>query len=255
MKIAVITGASSGLGSEFVRQLANDQEIESFWVIARRRERLQALQEYTAKPVRPIPMDLTDETAMEEFRALLASQQPEIRMLVCAAGMGKIGDTVEISSQDNDRMIDLNCRGAVDVTTACFPYLSRGSRIIEISSATAFSPMPGMNVYAASKAFLQSYTKTLHHEFLTKGIHVTCVCPYWIKDTEFIGTARKTSQKYYSHYPLASVSSSVVKQSLIASSMNLWVCTPGIVCTLDRFFGKYIPHFIYVPIMDLLKRL
>ena len=255
MKIAIITGASSGLGSEFLKQLADDASIEEFWVIARRKEMLEALQQFTVKKVRPVCLDLTLKESIIYLQDLLKQENPIVSVLVCAAGLGKVGATEEISMEDNDRMIDLNCRAAVDVTTACFPYLRRNSRIIEISSASAFSPMPGINVYAASKAFLQSYTKTLHHEMLPKGIHVTCVCPYWIKNTEFIKAATKASRKYYRHFPLASVSQSVVRMSLQASKLNLWVCTPGIVCTADRFFAKFIPHFVYVPLMDLISRI
>jgi len=255
MRIALITGASSGLGREFVRQLAARKDIDAFWVIARRKDRLEALQEMTAHPVRAIPLDLTDPHAAEQLQDMLAEEQPEIRMLINAAGLGRIGDTVDLPLADSCQMVDLNCRAAVAVTAVCFPYLKRGSRVIEIASVAGFQPMPGLNVYAASKAFVQSYTKGLHHELLGSGIHVTCVCPYWIKDTEFIGGARSTSRKYYRHYPLASVSSSVVRLSLAASAMNLWVCTPGIICTLDRVTAKIIPHALYVPLMEVWKRL
>ena len=115
--------------------------------------------------------------------------------------------------------------------------------------------MPGLNIYAATKAFLYSYTKTLHHELLPAGIHVTAVCPYWVKDTEFIPLANQGTPGSFRHYPLASRSKSVVSLSLQASKRNLWVVTPGIVCTLHRVSAKVIPHCIMVPLLDLLRRL
>ena len=103
-----------------------------------------------------------------------------------------------------------SCWAAVGVTGLCLPYLTRGSRVLEICSTAAFQPMPGLGVYAATKAFLHSYAKTLHHELLPKGIHVTAVCPYWVKDTEFIPLAQEGKAGQFHHFPLASRSKSVV---------------------------------------------
>ena len=190
MKIALVTGASSGLGREFVRQIAEQGKVEEIWAIARRRDRLEALQSISAVPIRVLALDLTRPGDMEYLRNTLQDELPDIRILVNAAGMGRMGPTVDIPAKDNDAMIDLNCR-AVDVTDAAFPYLHPGSQVLEICSTAGFQPIPGLNVYAATKAFLLSYTQTLHYELSPAGIHVTAVCPYWVKDTEFIGIAEK----------------------------------------------------------------
>jgi short-subunit dehydrogenase len=200
-------------------------------------------------------MDLTDRRNIDELTRLLEMEKPEIRVLVCAAGCGFIGKTTALSLEDNDTMINLNCRAAVDVTTAAFPWLTSGSRILEICSTAGFQPIPALNIYAASKAFLQSYTKTLHYELLTSGIHVTAVCPYWIWDTEFIAKAQKVDRNAYRHFPLASRARTVVHWALLDSRLNLWVSTPGPICFLHRFFAKFVPHFIMVPLMDLLRRI
>lgn len=191
MKIALVTGASSGLGREFVRQIAEQGKVEEIWAIARRRDRLEALQSISAVPIRVLALDLTRPGDMEYLRNTLQDELPDIRILVNAAGMGRMGPTVDIPAKDNDAMIDLNCRAAVDVTDAAFPYLHPGSQVLEICSTAGFQPIPGLNVYAATKAFLLSYTQTLHYELSPAGIHVTAVCPYWVKDTEFIGIAEK----------------------------------------------------------------
>ena len=175
--------------------------------------------------------------------------------LVCAAGFCKMGNIAAVDPGDNLAMIDLNCWAAVGVTGLCLPYLTRGSRVLEICSTAAFQPMPGLGVYAATKAFLHSYAKTLHHELLPKGIHVTAVCPYWVKDTEFIPLAQEGKAGQFHHFPLASRSKSVVSLSLAASAVNLWVATPGIVCTLHRVAAKFIPHCLMVPLMELFRRL
>ena len=121
MKIALVTGASSGLGREFVRQIAEQGKVEEIWTIARRRDRLEALQSISAVPIRVLALDLTRPGDMEYLRNTLQDELPDIRILVNAAGMGRMGPTVDIPAKDNDAMIDLNCRAAVDVTDAAFP--------------------------------------------------------------------------------------------------------------------------------------
>ena len=176
---------------------------------------------------------------MEYLRNTLQDELPDIRILVNAAGMGRMGPTVDIPAKDNDAMIDLNCRAAVDVTDAAFPYLHPGSQVLEICSTAGFQPIPGLNVYAATKAFLLSYTQTLHYEFSPAGIHVTAVCPYWVKDTEFIGIAEKGGH--------------VVRRALRDSALNLRVSTPGLVCTLHRAAAKVIPNLLCLPLADWLS--
>lgn len=250
----MVTGASSGLGREFVRQLGTDRSLDEIWAVARRENRLQELKELTACPVRPVPLDLTKRESIDTLKSLLEQERPNVAVLVNAAGMGRMGGTAGISDRDNGAMIDLNCRAAVDVTAAALPYLRRGSRVLEICSTAGFQPIPGLNVYAATKAFLQSYTKTLHYELLLSGIHVTAVCPYWVKDTEFIPKARNAENRGFRHFPLASRAKTVVRWALIDSRLNLWVSTPGPVCMVHRLAAKFIPHFIMVPLVDVLRR-
>lgn len=254
MKAAIITGASSGLGSEFARQLDNNPDIDEFWLIARRREKMAALAGTLKTPCRILPIDLTVREELSVLKDALRTHKPEVTFLICAAGTGRMGRSVDIPPDDNAMMIDLNCRAAVDVTQMCYPYLRKGSRVLEISSTASFQPLPRLNVYSASKAFLTSYTKMLHYELIPRGIKVTAVCPYWIKDTEFIGQAEKTS-KDYRNYALASKMHSVVKWALFDSKMNLWISTPGPVCLAHRIAAKFIPHEIMVPLVDLIRRL
>ena len=166
MKIALVTGASSGLGREFVRQIAEQGKVEEIWAIARRRDRLEALQSISAVPIRVLALDLTRPGDMEYLRNTLQDELPDIRILVNAAGMGRMGPTVDIPAKDNDAMIDLNCRAAVDVTDAAFPYLHPGSQVLEICSTAGFQPIPGLNVYAATKALIVGWGGTLFYTFV-----------------------------------------------------------------------------------------
>ena len=141
--IALITGASSGLGQEYVRQLSRDPKVQEIWAIARRKDRLEALSTLAACPVRAIPLDLTRQESLDTLRDLLAQEQPVVTRLVCAAGFGKMGNIAAVDPGDNLAMIDLNCWAAVGVTGLCLPYLTRGSRVLEICSTAASSPCRG----------------------------------------------------------------------------------------------------------------
>lgn len=255
MGIALITGASSGLGREFVRRLSRDPAVTEIWAVARREDRLARLWTISACPVRPIPLDLTDPASLDRLRALLRKKRPVISVLVCAAGFGKMGRTQAVSLEDAKAMIDLNCRAAAAVTHLCLPYLRRGSRVLEISSTSAFQPVACFNIYSATKSFLLHYAKALHYELRPRGIRVTAVCPYWMTDTEFIPLAEQGTPGDYRSYPLASHVRSVAALSLAANQLGLWVATPGLVCTLHRLVSKLVPDLILVPLGDLLRKL
>lgn len=257
MKIAIITGASSGLGREFVMQAAKKEpEIEEFWVIARRRSRLEELKEICPKPVFILAEDLTCEETFVRLKKILEERKPDIRLLINAAGFGKIGGYQEITPLESGKMIDLNCRAAVIITQLCLPYMSRGSRILMICSTAGFQPFPYLNVYAASKAFLYRYSRALRIELFSRRICVTAVCPYWIKDTEFIPAAKATdASRSIRHFPLSSSVRNVAAHALLDSRLGLSVSTPGIVCTVHRIAAKFIPSTFMMQIWQLIRHL
>lgn len=255
MSIAIVTGASSGLGSEFTQQISEKYEIEEIWVIARRRERLEELEHLVKTPLRILCYDLTQKESIREIQDLLEEQHPDVKLLVNAAGFGKIGSWKDISLEDCENMIDLNCRAAVSMTQIVLPYMTKGSQIIEVASTAGFQSFQFLNVYASSKSFLYRYSRALRVELLTSGIHVTALCPYWIKDTEFIGISQETdSQTYVRHFPLSQKKKHVVSMALRDSNLNLAVSTPGIVCTVHRIAAKIIPSELMMGIWALLRR-
>lgn len=256
MDIAIVTGASSGLGREFVKQIAKKENLDAVWVIARRENRLCEIAKKLSIQIVPIPLDLTKQESFSAMRAILEEKKPNIRILINAAGFGKMGSYDEISIQDSSNMIDFNCRALVQMTLLVLPYMTRGARILEICSTASFQPLPALNVYAASKAFVQSYSRSIRWELFGRGIHVTAVCPYWIKDTEFIPLAKTgDNPKAVRHFPLASSAHGVVRAALRDSKLNLPVSTPGPVAFLQRFFTKFIPHEIIMACWEGLRRL
>lgn len=190
MKIAVITGASAGLGVELLRAATElCPEIESYWLIARRKDRLEALQkQFPQKDLRPVPLDLTDRASFKELNALLEAEKPEVALLINNAGMGKLCDFETGDADTQLSAVDLNCRASTAVTHCCLPYMHEGSLIMNISSIASFAPTPRMTVYCSTKAYVQSFSRALREELKPRGINVISVCPGPM-DTEFLGIA------------------------------------------------------------------
>ena len=185
MKIALVTGASSGIGREFAVQIPRlYKNLDELWVVARRTDRLTELQEQIHIPIRVFDGDLMRDYIFERIERELSRQGAEVRMLVNAAGYGKAGAFDEIDSREQLGMIDLNCRALTKMIWTCMPYLTKGSRIVNIASSAAFAPQPGFAVYAASKSYVYSLAQALAAELEPKGISVTAVCPGPV-DTEF----------------------------------------------------------------------
>ena len=185
MKIALITGASSGLGREFARQIPKlYQNLDEIWVVARRAERLNELEMELKVPVRIFDGDLNQDYIYKKLGIALGKSHANVRMLVNAAGYGKIGTFCEYGWKEETGMVDLNCRSLTRMTALCLPYMHCGSRIVNLSSAAAFGPQPGFAVYAATKSYVYSLSMALGRELKGSGIYVTAVCPGPV-DTEF----------------------------------------------------------------------
>ena len=188
-KIAIVTGASSGMGREMVYLLADHfAALEEIWVVARRKERLEELVGTVPVRLRILPLDLTSEEDLGALSVLLKREQPNVKILVNGAGYGKTGAVGTIRRDLSVGMVRLNDEALVAVTEMVLPYISKNSRIIQFASAAAFMPQPGFAVYAASKSFVLSYSRALAVELKKKNIYVTAVCPGPV-ETEFFGIA------------------------------------------------------------------
>ena len=199
MNIAIVTGASSGMGREFVLQLGKYVDVEEIWVIARREAALKALQEQVTTPVRPVVLDLLQPQSFETYAALLAKERPNVKLLVNAAGFGKFGKFENISVEDDCRMIDLNTKALVLMTRLTLPFMERGSHVLQLDSLSAFQPVPYITTYGATKAFVLSYCRAMNRELRPRGIRMMAMNPYWVK-TEFFSHAFQTNQSEVQHF-------------------------------------------------------
>lgn len=188
---------------------------------------MEALAAELRTPMRPLALDLTRLESVETLRVLMREEEPEVAVLVNAAGFGKFGTCAELTLQETCGMIDLNCRAAAALTAAVLPYMGRGSRVLEICSSAAFQPLPGFNVYAATKAFLLRYSRALRWEAAPRGIRVTAVCPGWIR-TDFMDVARDTKNgRTVRSFPFAQRPETVARRAL-RNSRLLAVTTCGL---------------------------
>ena len=200
MKIAVITGASSGMGKEFVYAIDKEFDLDEIWVIARREEKLKELGEKCRAKVRPIALDLADRESFAAYKDVLEAEKPEIKVLVNAAGFGLFGTFTEMDMNRQLDIIDLNDGALTAMCHMSIPYMPEGSHIINLASNSSWQPVPYINVYGASKAYVMSFSRALGVELKKQGIHVMAVAPGWIKTEFFDHAVHDDTIKYYDRY-------------------------------------------------------
>lgn len=189
MNIAIITGASSGMGWEFARRLDSLlKKTDEIWLLARRKDKLDELSAQIKSKTRAISIDLTSEKELAQFAEVLSIANAKITVLVNCAGTGKYGSFCGMVGREMNEMLRLNILAVTEMTRLCLPYMRKGSRIIVLASGAAFVPQADFAVYAASKAYVYSFSRALEHELRGQGIHVTTVCPGPV-DTPFLENA------------------------------------------------------------------
>lgn len=235
-RTALVTGATGGLGEQFVRRLVRE-DLDEIWVIARNKDKLAELRKKYGKKIRPVSCDLSSEKELARLGEMIEKEQPDIRILVNNAGTGEWGPYSDLAAYKAARMIDLNCKAVALMCTAAIPFMSRGSRILNISSASSFQPTPYINLYAATKVFVRSFTRSLSVELRDKGIICTAVCPGWI-DTDMLPREKNGRKiKYPAIVSPARVSAQALKDSAKGKEMS--VCT--LFVKYEHLLGKVMP--------------
>ena len=236
-KTAIITGATGGLGQEFLREVLKEN-VDEIWAIARNAKRLDEIKTKFGDKVRPIRCDLSVSDDLSALFDLIEAEKPDIRILINNAGIGKMGASAGFADDEIVKEIDVNCKAICLLCNHAIPFMSAGSRILNISSASSFQPVPYINLYAAGKAFVRSYTRALNAELKAKGIVCTSVCPGWI-DTDML-------QKEYNGKPVkfpGIVSPNRVAVQALrdsAKGRDMSVCTFFV--KYEHYLSKIIPH-------------
>ncbi len=242
MNIAIVTGASSGMGREFVLQLPGFVQVDEIWAIARRTEALESLKQESTVPVRPVSMDLCADSSFETLQQLLDVEKPDVKLLVNAAGFGKFGSFENIPLEDETRMVDLNCKALVAMTRLTLPYMQSGSHILQLDSLSAFQPVPYITTYGATKAFVLSYSRAMNRELKPRGIRMMTLNPGWVK-TEFFDHAFQTNGSEVQYYDRLYEADAVVAKGLkdLYKSKRDY-CVPGFPTRMQVRLVKLLPH-------------
>lgn len=254
MNIVIITGASSGIGLEFaVKMDAGFHNIDEFWLVARREDRLKEAAKLLNHRTRLFSMDITDSTQLDSLEDAVIEQNAAVRMLINCAGYGLLGDFIEQDADAELGMIRLNCLALTELTHRMIPYMRRNSRIIQLASCAAFLPQPDFAVYAASKSYVLSFSRALRRELKPFGIWVTSVCPGPV-DTPFFEIAEQGGSTLAIKKLVMISAEKVVEQALRDSCFRREMSVCSIPIKGMQLLSKILPHRVILDVMNLMKK-
>jgi uncharacterized protein len=248
-KVALVTGASAGLGVEFARQLS--KRGYALVLAARRKERLEELAAELGN-ARAVAVDLSKASAAAKLMADIETNGETIDLLVNNAGFGLIGRFAELDAKRERQMIDLNIGVLTDLCRAVAPGMieRKAGGIINVASTAAFQPGPKMALYFATKAFVLSLTEALHEELKPHGIKVSCLCPGPTR-TEFGDVAGFGGNGLFDK--VAMEAPEVVAVGLRGLDKNKAVVVPGILNKLSANSGRFAPRAVVRKIVGAIK--
>ena len=252
-RIAIITGASSGIGEEFTRQVCAKYDYDEIWIIARREDKLRLLAdqlnaEKGKKLIRPIVMDVAGKSGVENLKAFIEKEstsqggqgQLEIGLLINNAGFGTYGPFAETSINRQMDMVELNCTTVTGICGIALPYLKAGSVVINTASLAAFLPLGNFAVYGATKSYVLSFSVALAAELRDKGIKVCALCPGSVS-TEFANVASNGARKEVKGgFPPQKVVAQCLKRAFKGKTVALYRPKWRITAFMSRFVGRYI---------------
>lgn len=234
-KWSLVTGASSGIGAEFAKQLAGRGS--KVVLVARREDRLQKLADELPTESRVVALDLLADDAIATLKS--RTDDVEISLLVNNAGFGDYGEFANIDPDKASRMIQLNVLKLVEVTHLFLPGMleRKQGAIINLASTSAFQAVPFMSVYAATKAFVLHFSEGLWAETRKKGVTVQALCPGFTK-TEFFDAANLPKSVAFGTKSVEHV----VQTSLAALTKGKQFYIPGWVNYLVALSNRFVPR-------------
>ena len=242
MNIALITGASSGLGAKYADTVIRKYpKLDEIWLVARREDRLEAYA--AAHPevrIRPVVLDLSADASYQELQEMLTEQKAVIRVLVNNAGYEKSGLLEDMDERDILAMIDLNVKGFTMVNRICLPFMRKGSIGLMTCSISSFTPVPNQAVYSASKAYVQYLSRALHEEVRNKGIRILMMCPGNM-DTEMNPKGQGRQSSRINMLPFLDMNV-ITEKSLELAEHGKAVYTPGVFYKFYKVSSKLLPQ-------------
>lgn len=253
MDIAVITGASSGLGKVFAEKVcAKYTDLDEVWLIARRKERLEYFaKEHPEVNIRPIALDLSLESCYEELAGILKETNPNIRILINNAGFNKMGRFDNARKSDILSTINVNVKGMTMVNKTCLPYLWKGSFEIITGSVGSFAPIPGQAVYSASKAYTRFFAVAMREELKKRGINVMMLSPGNMKTDMYMNAAGDGSATNAKTDKLPFLDlDKVTETALIRAASGKGNYTPRLFFKAYRVLCKIVPSAMMAKIVS-----
>lgn len=245
--IAIVTGASSGMGSEFVKLLAKKDELDEIWIIARSTEKLEAVKQKMGSRIKCFPMDLSNIENIKNFGKQEGLEDCNIKYLINNAGFAKFCSYDDLSVDESINMIDLNASGVVAMGLVCIPHMEKGSHIVNIASQASFQPLPYQNIYSSTKAFVRNYTRALNVELKDKGVTATAVCPGWMKtglfDRGLIGA--KNATKNFSGMVTPDV---VARKAVSGADKGKDMSVYGLYVKMCHLMAKVLPQKVMMKV-------
>ena len=245
-RIAVITGASSGIGEEFARQISSNYNYDEIWIIARRAEKLEQLAQSLnavrgTNTVRPVVMDVAGKAGVANFKAFLESEgEFEIGLLINNAGFGTYGPFADTPLDRQMDMVELNCTTVTGICGVALHYLKAGSVVINTASLAAFLPLGNFAVYGATKAYVLSFSVALAAELHDKGIKVCALCPGSVS-TEFANVASNGARREVKGgIPPQKVVTQCLKRAFKGKTVSLYRPKWRLTAFMSRFVGRYL---------------
>ena len=246
---ALITGASAGIGREFARQLAN--RARTLVLVARREQRLQELRDELRNrnpqlSVHVRVVDLCDKAQIDELVRWLDENKIDIDFLINNAGLGDYGSVATRDIERDDRIVQVNISALTFLTRLLLPRMIERKRgaILNVSSSAGFLPIPGMNIYAATKAYVNSFSEALRAELRDNGVTVTALCPGPVH-TEFGDAAKRPGGEPETGPEFIYVSvAQTVRDALAAVEADKPLVIPGLFMKLGMFLVRITPMSI-----------
>ena len=241
MNIAIITGASSGLGMEYAKSVIEKYtEMDEIWLIARRKERLeQFAREHSQIAIRCIALDLCEDEAYDSFAEILEAEKPNIQILINNAGFEKTGRLDEMKKENILYMINLNVKALTMMNRICFPYMRKGAFAILTCSVASFCPVPSQTIYSSTKAYVRYMGRALREEMRKKGVNILTICPGNM-NTEMNPKGGSSQSKNVDRLPFLDMEV-LTRKSLDKASKGKAIYTPGVFYKGYRTISKIIP--------------